>query len=209
MSDRSKWISWAGLAAVVGGLTAIILTPLFASAYYSAYPGHDIPPFWVQPLKPALGALLTFASPEEVYTFYGRLFNLVYLFMLPAVFGLHYLHRGAGTRAEKWGFYLLVIGLLATFIGVAGDYWANGAGFFVELLGLIVLSIGAAVYGVATLSSKVIPHWLAWLLVACLPGVFVFMPLIGHIPSGPTFLFAASWLIVGYMLLFKNSIIRS
>jgi len=44
------------------------------------------------------------------------------------------------------------------------------------------------------------------LLVACGPGTFVFFPLIRHIPSGPTFLFAISWLIVGCMLLFKKGV---
>jgi hypothetical protein len=204
--DTPKWISWAGLAAILGGLTAIILTAPFATAYFSAYPGFDIPPFWLPRLKTALGSLLTFASPKVVYNVYGRVFNLVYLLFLPAAFGLHHLHQGASSRIEKWGFAILVVGLLATFIGVAGDYWADGAGFFIELLGLLTLAIGATLYGVALLLSKVVPSWCAWLLVACGPGVFVFFPLIGHIPSGPTFLFATAWLIVGYILLFKQDI---
>jgi len=204
--DTPKWISWAGLAALLGGLTAIILTAPFATAYFSAYPGFDIPPFWLPRLKSELGSLLTFASPVVVYNVYGRIFNLVYLLFLPAAFGLHHLHQGASSRIERWGFAILVVGLLATFIGVASDYWADGAGFFIELLGLLTLAIGATLYGVALLRSKVVPSWWAWLLAACGPGVFVFLPLIGHIPSGPTFLFAIAWLIVGYMLLFKQGI---
>jgi len=39
-------------------------------------------------------------------------------FFLPAVFGLHHLHQGTGSRAEKRGFRILVVGLLAAFIGV-------------------------------------------------------------------------------------------
>jgi hypothetical protein len=204
--DTPKWVSWAGLAALLGGLTAIILTAPFATAYFSAYPGSDIPPFWLPRLKPTLEPLLTFVSPVMVYNVYGRIFNLVYLLFLPAAFGLHHLHQEASSRIEKWGFAILVVGLLATFIGVAGDYWADGAGFFIELLGLLTLAIGATLYGVALLRSKVVPSWCAWLLVACGPGVFVFFPLIGHIPSGPTFLFAIAWLIVGYILLFKQGI---
>jgi len=204
--DTPKWISWAGLAAILGGLTAIILTAPFATAYFSAYPGFDIPPFWLPLLKPALRPLLTFAPPVEVYNVYGRIFDLVYLLFLPAAFGLHHLHQGASSRIEKWGFGILVVGLLATFIGVAGDYWADRAGFLIEALGLLTLAIGATLYGVALLRSKVIPSWCAWLLVACGPGTFVFFPLIRHIPSGPTFLFAISWLIVGCMLLFKKGV---
>ncbi len=40
--DTPKWITWAGLAAIVGGLMAIILTPPFATAYFSAYPGFAL-----------------------------------------------------------------------------------------------------------------------------------------------------------------------
>lgn len=199
--DIPKWISWAGLAAIFGGLIAIVLTAPFASAYFSAYPGFDVTPPWVQAFKPALRPLLTFASPVEVYNVYGRVYDLVYLLFLPAAFGLHVLHQEANSRIEKWGFYLLVGGLVSTFIGVAGDYWLNGVTFFIELLGLLILSTGATLYGIAILRSKIIPGWCGWLLVCCLPGVFISMLLIGHIPSGPTFLFAVSWLTIGYILL--------
>jgi hypothetical protein len=206
--NTPQWLSWAGLATILGGLMAILLTAPLAIAYFTAYPGYEVPPFWIHLLKPALGSLLTFAAPEVVYALYGRIFTLVYLLFLPAAFGLHQLHRGAGGRIEKFGFVLLVVALLATFVGVAGDYWADGAGFIIELVGLLLLAIGATLYGVALLRSKVIPSWCAWLLIFCGPGVFIVFPLIGHIPSGPTFLFAVAWLIVGYMLLFKKGIRR-
>jgi len=214
-----KWISWGGLAAILGGLMVIVLTAPFVTAYFYAYPGNNVPPFWIHSLKPALGSLLTFASPEAVYDVYGRIFNIVYLLFLPAAFALHHLHQGASSRVEKWGFVILVVGLLVSFIGVAGDYWANGAGWGIELLGLLTLAIGATLYGVALLRSKVIPGWCAWLLVACGPGTLVFIPLTAipslptvlyaislGFPQGPTFLFAIPWLIVGYMLLFKQGI---
>ena len=202
--DTPKWISYAGLAAVLGGTLAILLTAPFATAFFIAYPGFDVPPFWLQSAKSALHPLLTFASPVEVYNIYGRIFDLLYLLFLPAAFGLHHLHQNTGSRIEKWGFAILVVGLLATFIGVAGDYWMDGIGFPIELLGLLTLNVGATLYGVALLQSKVIPNWCAWLLVVCGLGIFVIFPLIGHIPSGPTFLFAIGWLIVGYLLLFKQ-----
>ncbi|MEK7328896.1 MAG: hypothetical protein AAB217_26930 [Chloroflexota bacterium] len=199
-----KWISWAGFLAIVGGSLAILLTAPFATAYYAAYPGFDIPPVWLPSVRLVLRPLLTFASPVEVYNLYGRVFNLVYLLFLPAILGLHHLHQGTGKRLEPWGFGLLVVGLLATFIGVAGDYWLDGITFFLELLGLLILSIGAVVYGVAIVRSKVLPGWCGWLLVSCLPGVFVFLQLIGHIPSGPTLPFAIVWLVIGYLLLRKS-----
>ncbi|HZJ05309.1 MAG TPA: hypothetical protein VFD59_07550 [Nocardioidaceae bacterium] len=202
--DSPAWISWAGLAAVVGGLSAVVLTAPFASAYFLAYPGYDAVPFWVPSLEDPLQPLLTFASPIELYELYGRIFNFVYLLFLPAAFGLRHLHRGPGSRIARRGFALLVGGLIATFIGVAGDYWANGIGFPIEVLGLLTLAVGVTVYGVALLPSGVVPRWCAWLLVSCGPGAIVFSLLIGHIPSGPTFPFALAWLMVGLMLLFKR-----
>jgi hypothetical protein len=194
------------LAAVLGGLLAIVLTPPFAIAYFAAYPGFDVPPFWIAPLRPPLAPWLTFASPKTVYNVYGRVYELVYLLFLPAVLGVHRLHRGTTSRTEYLGFAMVVVGLIASFVGVAGDYWADGAGFVIELLGLLILSIGTAVYGVGLLRSGIIPRWCAWLLVSSLPGIFVMFPLIGHIPSGPTLPIAIAWLMIGSVLLLNKGL---
>jgi hypothetical protein len=182
-------------------LIAVVLTVPFASAYFIAYPVEgEAPPDWLHSLEPELGSLLTFAEPETVYTLYGKVFNLVYLLILPAVFGLHHLHRGISSRREMRAFRVLVAGLVATFIGVAGDYWANGVGFPLEMLGLLAVIVGTTLYGVATLRAGVLPPWSSWLLVAGGPGAFVGMALFRAIPSGPTLLFAVSWLAVGIVL---------
>ena len=201
-----RWMPWAGLASILGGLTALLLTPAFATAYFLAYAEYDPAPFWMAAVEPRLGSLVTFSSPDGVYETYGRIYDLVYVLFLPAVFGLHEFHQGSGIRMEKRGFSLLVTGLLAAFVGVAGDYWANGIGFAIEVLGLLIMIIGATTYGIAVLRTKVVPRWCAWLLVSCGPGALAFTAVIGHIPSGPTFFFGVSWLIVGFMLLFKTAI---
>src|SRR5687768_16342895 len=119
--DNPRWLAWAGLAAVMGGVLAIVLTPPFASAYFAAYPGFDVPPLWLAFLRPALMPWLTFAPPIRVYNLYGRVYELVYLLLLPAVFGVHRLRRTTTGRAEKWGFVMVVVGLICSFVGVAGD----------------------------------------------------------------------------------------
>ena len=144
--------------------------------------------------------MLTFSDPNAVYELYGRVYNLVYLLILPAVVGLHHLHRATDSPKETRAFRVLVTGLIATSIGVAGDYWLNGLGFPIEVLGLLAVIVGTTLYGVATLRSGVLPAWSAWLLVAGGPGALAGMALIGHIPSGPTFLFAVSWLAMGVLL---------
>ncbi|HXH35855.1 MAG TPA: hypothetical protein VNJ54_15855 [Plantibacter sp.] len=158
------------MASILGGLTAIVMTPPFATAYFLAYPGYDATPFWLSPLESRLHSLLVFSSPNEVYETYGRIFDLVYLLFLPAIFALHHLHRESGGRMGRRGFAVLVAGLLATFFGVAGDYWANGIGFPLEVLGLLALAIGSTMYGVALLRSGVVPRWCAWSLVSYVPG---------------------------------------
>lgn len=196
-----KWTAGAGWAALAGGALALLLTIPFANAYYRAYPGYEVPPGWLVALRPRLGALLTFAAPEAVYNTYGRVYNWVYVLVLPAVVALHRRQERAGFRLERWGFRLVAAGLLVTFVGVAGDYWANGIGFPLELLGLLVLAVGGTVAGLAALRARWLPGWCAGLLLASGPGVFVGLTLVGHIPSGPTLLLALAWAGVGAVLL--------
>jgi hypothetical protein len=181
-------------------MLGILLTLPFAAAYFRAYPGFDAPPRWLPSVQPILGRLLTFAPAISVYTMYGRLFEFVYLLILPGVFGLHALHARASDRFEQWGFWCVVGGLIVSFVGVAGDYWADGAGFTLELVGLLVLLIGTTIFGSATVRARRIPTWSAWLLIIAGPGALPATWFIGHLPSGPTFLFAFAWVIIGYML---------
>jgi len=195
-----KWVPWAGVAAILGGLMAILLTPPFATAYFLAFPGEDPLPFWFEWAEPRLEPLLTFAA-QDVYETYGRIYNIVYVLFLPAAYALHQLHGEFGAPLESRGFKVVITGLLLTFVGVAGDYWADGAGFGFEVLGLLILGVGMSMYGLALRRSKVLAMWCAWLFVLCGPGLVVFMLLIGHIPSGPTFPFAVTWLATGGLLL--------
>ena len=197
---------WAGLAAFVGGLTAIVMTPPFATAFFLAYPREDALPFWFNSVEPRLDTLLTFSSRDRVYETYGRIYNLVYVLFLPLVLAVHHVHDQAPNRLEKRGYVVLVAGSVATTVGVAGDYWANGIGFPIEVLGLLAMIVGVIMYGLALHRSKVVPQGWAWMFLACGPGALVSMGLIGHIPSGPTLPFAVVWLVVGSMLLLSKGI---
>ena len=193
-------LRFSGLCAMAGGVLAIVLTFPFSAAYARAYPGFDVPPFWLPALQPILRPLLTFDSSVTVYNLYGRMFEFVYLLILPAVIGLHFVQRNATGANAHWSFGVLVTGLIVSFIGVAGDYWADGAGWGIELVGLLVLLVGTTLFGITALRAACIPPWSAWLLILAGPGALGATWLIGHIPSGPTFLFAISWVIIGYLL---------
>jgi hypothetical protein len=193
-------LRYSGLCAMVGGVLSTVLTFPFAAAYERAYPGFDVPPFWLPALSPILRPLLTFDAPVAVYNLYGRIFEFVYLLILPAVIGLHSVQRNTTSARSNWSFGILTGGLIISFVGVAGDYWADGAGWGIELVGLLVLLVGATLFGVTALRAAYIPPWSAWLLILAGPGALGATWLIGHIPSGPTFLFAMSWVIIGYVL---------
>jgi len=196
----AQHIRWSGFVAMVGGVLAVVLTLPFAAAYFQAYPGFDVPPFWLSAVRSGFEPLLTFDSPTRLYSTYGRIFEVVYLLILPGVVGLHAIQREASGRFERWAFGVLVSGLVTSFVGVAGDYWADGMGFGIELVGLLVLLVGTTLFGIATLRAKQVPTWSAWLLIIAGPGAIVATWVIGHLPSGPTFLFACSWVVLGGIL---------
>ncbi len=197
----SRWIRPSGILAIAGGAMALLLTLPFAAAYFIAYPGYDELPFWFDVLMPVLEPMIGFGHPDDVYTTYGKIYNPIYLLLLPATLALHDLHRGTSSRLERWGFAMTMIGLIVSFVGVAGDYWANGAGFLLEVVGLLVLAVGCSLTGFAARRSRIIPSWCAWLLVLCLPGYIMWFILIGHIPSGHTVAVAVAYVGVGFVLL--------
>jgi len=199
-----RWMTWAGVSAVVGGVLAVLLTFPFATAYFRAYPGFDAIPAWLPVIQRAIRPIMSFGAPIVVYNTFGRVYNLVYLLLLPSTVALHRVHRDANSGLEKWGYRLTILGLIAAAIGVAGDYWANGLGFPLEVVGIIVLSLGSTANGIALLRIRTWPAWSSWLLILCLPGCFIFVALIGHVPSGPTLQVAVAYLGAGFALINRS-----
>jgi hypothetical protein len=196
-----KWTSWAGISAITGGVLAILLTVPFAAAFFRAYGGLDPTPFWLSVLRPVVQPLLSLGQPVAVYNAFGRVYDLVYILLLPAALVLRDIHRPLDSKFEKSAFMLTIVGLFASFIGVAGDYWADGIGFPLELIGLFLLASGASLSGIASLRRRILPRWVSWLMLLCLPGLFAFSILIGHIPAGPTFAVALAYIGIGWVLL--------
>src|SRR5688572_14523544 len=100
----TQQIRWSGFIAMVGGVLGVILTLPFAAAYERAYPGFGVPPFWLPAFLSTFSSVLTFASPVTVYNLYGRIFEFVYLLILPGVVALHSLQRKAKDDSSRWGF---------------------------------------------------------------------------------------------------------
>ena len=109
--NHPKWIALAGVSSILGGLLAILLTLPFAAGYHIAYSGYDPVPIWFESLQPILRPLLHFGNPTAVYNTYGRIYDLVYLLLLPPAVALHLLQRPVNSKAEKRGFLLTMVGL--------------------------------------------------------------------------------------------------
>jgi hypothetical protein len=191
----------SGLAAIIGGLLAIALTPPAAVASFASYGWDEARPAWLDALRPRLGPLLGFAAPVEVYTTYGRLFAPAYLLLLLGLVGLHRARGRAAGRPGRWGAGALAAGLALAIVGVIGDYWGDGAGYPLTLLGLATLLAGSTVYGGALVRGRCAPAWAAWPLVVAGPAGFLLtFTLVPHIPSGATLLFAAACVALGAAL---------
>ena len=98
----SDLIRWAGPAAMLAAALGIILTPAFAVASAFSYPGGvENLPSWAR-LVTAVFPPLDFASDEQVYFTYGRMYFLTVLTELWALYALRRL-RGGGSGALENG----------------------------------------------------------------------------------------------------------
>jgi hypothetical protein len=77
---------------------------------------------------------------------------------------------------------------------LSGDYWADGVGYPLELLGLLALVVGCTAFGIGLRRAAAIPAWSASLFVVCAPALVPSFLLIGHIPSGPTLPVAVAYI---------------
>jgi hypothetical protein len=184
---------------MLGGVLGTALTLPFALAYDLAFSGYADFPFWT-PLAEALFPLY-FASGEEVYYTYGRLY---FLTLPPELLALYVLRRLRGGRAgssEQWGFRLS-LGMWLAVIGVFTDYWVPvPPGFFLVLLGTPFLVAGFVLLGVGLRRVGVIPLRVALVMVgAGIGAIPVMFFVVFHLPSGPLLTFHVVWVVLGYVL---------
>jgi hypothetical protein len=184
----SVLVRFSGLAAILGGVLGIVLTPILTYLW---------------------------ATNSDVYGYFGKAYFLVFLGCLSGLAGLYARRRtsiGSLTTsddAEGWVFVLALVGLVLSLVGDILEYWGGSPGegftttqmkgFTLEIAGLLVMLFGSVAFGVIYRRANVLPRFMPWLLIAAGPvGLVLSIP---HIPSGTMFLFCCAWVVLGYLLL--------
>lgn len=199
---------WGALAAMVGGILGILYFPFHAAAYFATKdgaPSLEAPwvAAWAEPFARAFSPLLTFSSPDAVYSTYGKLSLFMVLGALAGTMALHARQAANEGRLEKWGFRLAFVGFAMGTLGSFGEYWVGALDLSFlafTLPAILLLNIGLPLFGIGTLRAKVAPRLGAWLLtVGGFPGIFSMTFLLGHF-SGGFLLLNLAWVVLGYAL---------
>ena len=202
----------SGLAAILGGVLAIILTPFATFAGFLAGPGRMYPDMpWAQLVEPLVTLFLGFGTYEEVYATYGKMFLPVYLLFLIGLTSLHARMSGRAGRLEERGFQVALLGLAMNFIGNIGDYWLGeevlhqplwGMSFVIgTLLGTLIYIVGSVLLGITILRTRVLPRWSGWvLIIAPTLGIVLGLWQVKHLPSALVLPVGLGWILLGYAL---------
>jgi hypothetical protein len=185
----SNLVRWSGLAAIVGGVLGIVLTPILSY-------------LWV--------------TYSDIYGYFGRAYFLVVLGCMVGLAGL-YVQRGGNSalrgteelQMEKLDIGITFFGLTMTLVGTILDYWggrpgedftqAQMTGYGLEIMGILLVLLGSVLLGLSYRRMRVLPRSVPWLLVAAGPlGLLLSWV---HIPSGAMLPFCCAWVVLGYLLL--------
>jgi hypothetical protein len=185
----SNLVRWSGLAAILGGVLGIVLTPVLSYLC---------------------------ATYSDLYGYFGRTYFLVVLGCLMGLAGL-YARRGgkAGLRGteelqlEKLVLGMTFFGLAMALLGSVLDYWggrpgedftqAQITGFGLEMTGILLALLGSVLLGLTYRRTRVLPRLVSWLLIAAGPGGLLLSWV--HIPSGAMLPYCCAWVVMGYLLL--------
>lgn len=186
--DSTKWISWSGVAAVLGGLIWM--------AFHIWYVVTDID---VADLTVAPANLRVLIVP--VLLFIGTLWAL---------------HQALGASGSvKTSLIVAIVGLALMAIGLLGiAFLGVGAMWLVGILGELVTSIGLLIFGIANLRDGILPrfNFLPLLMVLVyLPSWMVdpgnlSPPLPPHWTEWLAAVYGLGWVVLGVLLLWQRAI---
>jgi hypothetical protein len=203
MSDRN--IRLAGLYSVVAATASLLLAPLLALSYFATEDGASqlttgTVSAWAEPARDLAGGLLTFASPDHVYTWYGRAFVLV----MPALALVTWLARARRpdppNLVERWGWRIALMGYALGTVGTGVAFWTpllDTAFLFLMLPGMLLMFVGSTVLGIGLIRTAYRPRSTSWLLALSIPLMIVASDVLGHNSLGLVPLLVA-WATTGW-----------
>ena len=195
------------LYSIAAAIAAVLLSPLLALSYFETSEGAEglevgTIAAWAEPGRDLAGSLLTFASPDRVYSTYSLVFALLVPAVILSAFAALSERPSSQTRSERWGWRLVRIGYLVFGVGLGlvaiALIWAGpsapvvNVGFMTLLFpGLVVGLIGSTFLGASLVRSGYEPRLTAWLLALALPLWIVGSVVLGHNGFGLLPLFVA------------------
>ena len=204
-----------GLYAATAATLSLLFAPLLALAYFGTQDGAEdleigTVSAWADPARDLAGGLLTWASPDRVYSTYLQALALLF----PAVFLCARAVRARrpmpSGRLERWGWRIALTGYGLASVGIAAAAVALIGGssesaalnaIFLALMvpGMLISIIGSTVLGIALLRGHYAPATTAWLLALALPLMVIGSSVLGHNSLGMVPLFLA-WGASGWRL---------
>lgn len=214
--------SCIGYIAMAGGALGLLLAPIMVIVKYMTGWAVIPQPFWVGAAQEALGGLLQFATPPELWMTYGSAYTLALLLMLVGLIGLSGLLKDAQGRLQTKGYWIVLVGLCMVIPGDAIHTWTwhqNGlttptpgtnplanTAYAVHMMGMNLVMVGSMTMGVAALRRKFLAPWLAWSFVLIFPSaVLASISILPTTPSGALWLFSGMMMACGYFLAMGKS----
>jgi hypothetical protein len=126
------------------------------------------------------------------------MFVVAMLLMLAGMMGFHALQQGNYGRLGWVGFYAVVVGVLALVLGLVLLLSGSTALLWLLPVATLVVLVGFALYGVATLQARVVPRWCGVALIVAFPAAIA-------LGTYAYFWLGLVWLALGYVLWRQSS----
>lgn len=140
---------------------------------------------------------------------FWKLFPSAPLLMLVGIIGLWFWTRSPGWL-ERISLFIVVAGILLVVAGDVGKYWLGLDDYYLMTapaykalrIGLVVLTAGSVLFGVASARNRSLPVWTALpFAIASLAGLIAVSYDFGYLGLGMWVLFGVGWAWVGLSLL--------
>jgi hypothetical protein len=145
-----------GRAALTAAVVGTVLAPIHALSRFATTEGMEdldsgMTRAWAEPAAERLSPLLDWAGVDTVYVTYGKLWTPIFLAAVLCAFAVR--RRRTPTGGEKWGWRLMLTGMVGMTVGVTGSYWTPllDEFFVVTIPFMLTAMIGATTLGISLL----------------------------------------------------------